>query len=48
MSRFDSPLLDQGMPFPQMEFNLVSGETIKLPEATGEGYGIILFYRGYW
>lgn len=48
MSRRGSFLLDTNDPFPEMEFNLVSGETCKLPEGTGEGYGIVLIYRGHW
>ena len=41
-------LLDTNDRFPELELQLVSGESIKLPEATGEGYGIVLFYRGSW
>jgi hypothetical protein len=48
MARADSILLDKGDKFPEMEMNLVSGETVRLPEATGQGYGVVLFYRGYW
>ncbi len=48
MSRLDSKLLDANDLFPSMELQLISGETLGLPEGTGEGYGVILFYRGYW
>jgi len=34
--------------FPQLELQLVSGEKLNLPEGTGEGYGVILIYRGHW
>jgi peroxiredoxin len=48
MAKINSVFLDQGDKFPEMELKLVSGETMRLPEATGEGYGVVLFYRGYW
>jgi peroxiredoxin len=48
MARTNSTLLDKGGKFPEMEMMLTSGETVRLPEATGEGYGVLLFYRGYW
>jgi peroxiredoxin len=48
MATADSILPDKGDKFPEMEMNLVSGETVRLPEATGQGYGVVLFYRGYW
>ncbi len=41
-------LLDTNDIFPEMKFQLVSGETLNLPEATGEGYSVIFFYRGSW
>ncbi len=47
MGRTYSILLDKGDKFPEMKMKLVSGETVRLPEGTGEGYGIVLFYRGY-
>ncbi len=48
MAKVNSVFLDKGDKFPEMGLKLVSGETIKLPQATGEGYGVVLFYRGYW
>ena len=48
MVREGSVILDTNDRFPDMDLKLISGETVKLPEATGEGYGIVLFYRGYW
>ncbi len=44
----EGSVLDTNDMFPEMELQLVSGETIRLPEATGEGYSVILFYRGGW
>lgn len=48
MARIGSVLLDTNDLFPQLDWRLVSGETLKLPRGTGEGYGVILFYRGHW
>ena len=48
MGREGSIILDTNDRFPDMDLKLISGETVKLPDATGEGYGIVLFYRGYW
>ncbi len=41
-------LLDTNDNFPELVVSLISGETLNLPEATGAGYGIVLFYRGGW
>ncbi|MBW2616550.1 MAG: hypothetical protein JRD02_10295 [Deltaproteobacteria bacterium] len=48
MSRIGSRFLDANDVFPVLELQLVSGETLKLPEGTGNGYGVVFFYRGYW
>lgn len=48
MAKDNSTFLDANDPFPTLELNLVSGENLVLPEGTGEGYGVILFYRGFW
>jgi len=48
MSKAGSVFLDTNDVFPELELQLASGETMKLPEGTGEGYGVLLFYRGYW
>jgi peroxiredoxin len=48
MGRIGSTLLDANNVFPELNLQLVFGETLKLPEGTAEGYGVVLFYRGYW
>jgi hypothetical protein len=48
MARIGSAYLDTDDRFPQLELQLVSGGKLKLPEGIGEGYGVVLFYRGYW
>jgi hypothetical protein len=40
--------LDANDVFPALRFQITSGETIQLPEYTGEAYGVFLVYRGYW
>ena len=48
MARNANTFLDVNDPFPKIELQLVSGESLTLPEGTGKGYGVILFYRGFW
>jgi hypothetical protein len=48
MARTGSTFLDSSDMFPQLELQLVSGEKLKLPDGIGEGYGVILIYRGHW
>ena len=48
MSKVGLTFLDVNDVFPELDLKLVSGKTLSVPEGTGEGYGVILFYRGYW
>jgi hypothetical protein len=48
MGRIGSAYLDTNDMFPKFELQLVSGEKLKLPEGMGEGYGVVLIYRGQW
>jgi hypothetical protein len=48
MARIGSVYLDTNDMFPRLELRLVSGEMLKLPEGIGEGYGVVLIYRGHW
>ncbi len=48
MAREGTAYLDVNDPFPKMELQLLSGETLTLPGGIGEGYGVVLLYRGYW
>jgi hypothetical protein len=48
MARAGSAYLDTNDRFPNLELQLVSGEKLKLPEGIGEGYGVVLIYRGHW
>jgi hypothetical protein len=40
--------LDTNDIFPALRFQLISGETIDIPEYIGAGYGVLLIYRGHW
>ena len=48
MARIATASLDTRDTFPQLEMQLVTGERLKLPEGMGEGYGVLLIYRGHW
>lgn len=48
MARLGFKLLDTNESFPEMEFRLISGEGVKIPEGLGDGYAVVLLYRGYW
>ena len=48
MARIGSASLDTNDMFPNLELQMVSGEKLKLPEAMGQGYGVVLIYRGEW
>ncbi|MFH8447068.1 peroxiredoxin family protein [Streptomyces sp. NPDC018026] len=42
------PLLSPGDPFPALTLNLTGGESVTLPDAFGDHFGVVLFYRGSW
>ncbi len=48
MARIGTAYLDTDNMFPKMEFQLVSGEKLKIPEGMGQGYSVVLIYRGEW
>ncbi|MGD0826523.1 MAG: hypothetical protein ABSA09_00340 [Desulfobaccales bacterium] len=48
MARIGTAYLDTDNMFPKMEFQLVSGEKLNLPEGMGQGYSVVLIYRGEW
>lgn len=43
-----SEKLGMGAMFPDMEINIVSGGSIKLPAGLDAKYCVVLFYRGHW
>ena len=40
--------LQQGDRFPSMTLNLISGETVTIPDGIPTRYAMVLFYRGHW
>ena len=42
------PMLMPGDQFPKLELALPGGDSIVLPDAFGESWAYILFYRGGW
>jgi peroxiredoxin len=40
--------LDAGQPFPDLDLNLVSGETRKISEIAAGQWSVLLLYRGDW
>ncbi len=40
--------LPSGAVFPAVSLTLTSGERLDLPDGLGQGYRVILFYRGHW
>jgi hypothetical protein len=48
MAQATTTFLDANDSFPALDIGLISGETLKLPEGFGEGYGVLLLYRGHW
>jgi hypothetical protein len=43
-----SEKLGIGATFPQLTINAVGGGALELPNGLGDGYKVILFYRGHW
>lgn len=41
-------MLQQGGRFPKLEFNLLDGGTLTLPDDAPGRYTALLFYRGHW
>lgn len=48
MAGTTSNLLDTNDRFPELDLQLISGDTVKLPAEAGDGYSVIFFYRGHW
>ena len=48
MGRISKNLLDTGDLFPRIDLQTLSGKTLSLPKDIGDGYGILLIYRGHW
>ena len=42
------PLLHPGDAFPRLTFTVPGGQVVTAGEAFGDGFGVMLFYRGSW
>jgi peroxiredoxin len=41
-------LLHPGDTFPELTLSVPGGETLTVPDAFADGFGVVLFYRGSW
>ena len=48
MAREDVRILDTGDQFPEMDFDVVGGGKIKIPEDCNQKWSVFLIYRGSW
>jgi len=48
MARLSKRFLDTGDRFPELDLQLISGRTLRLPQELEEGYSVIFLYRGHW
>jgi peroxiredoxin len=48
MARIGTKILDQGDVFPQLNFSLIDGTDLVVPEALKKQWNVLLFYRGSW
>lgn len=48
MARENSPPLDNGSAFPEMEFETTEGGKILFPRDFGQKWNVFLVYRGHW
>jgi hypothetical protein len=48
MGKIGSVVLDTNDRFPELDLPLISGKTLKFPQEGGDGYAVVLFYRGGW
>jgi hypothetical protein len=48
MTRAATKLLDNGEPLPALTMNTVAHGQLSLPDAFGDGWGVLLLYRAHW
>jgi hypothetical protein len=48
MARFEGTRMDSGERFPAIDFETLPGTGLHLPEGLGDGYKVLLVYRGQW
>lgn len=48
MARAGTRILDSGEPFPALTMETVAHGPLSLPDAFGDGWGVLLLYRAHW
>jgi hypothetical protein len=48
MARVGTSILDSGEPLPALGMDTVAHGRLALPDAIGDGWGVLLFYRAHW
>ena len=48
MTRAGTRILDSSEPFPALTMETVAHGHLSLPDAFGDGWGVLLLYRAHW
>ena len=48
MARAGTRILDSGDAFPALAMDTVAHGRLSLPDAFGDGWGVLLIYRAHW
>jgi len=48
MARAGTSILDSGEPLPVLSMDTVAHGRLALPDAFGDGWGVLLLYRAHW
>ena len=48
MARVGTSVLDTGEPLPVLSMETVAHGRVALPDAFGDGWGVLLLYRAHW
>ena len=48
MAREGSFILDSGDTFPALTLETINHGRVRLPDAFGDGWGVLLIYRAHW
>jgi alkyl hydroperoxide reductase subunit AhpC len=48
VARTGNAILDAGDEFPSLAVATVADGTVTLPDAFGDDWGVLLFYRAHW
>ncbi len=48
MAKKGEVFLDANDQFPELKIKTISGDTLSLPKDFGDGYAVLILYRGFW